>query len=608
MKILILSLLLLSLSQAQTYKVNGFLFDDETGNPLSYASIRIDGTTTGTAANFDGQFSLNLKSGNYKLIFTYVGYKSDTLTIEVPYEKRINISLEPQPVRLAEVVVRADEDPAYRIIREAIKRKKQNRKGLKNFEYNAYSKRIVLSAEEVALIEETFVKGYNKINKWEKEFIISTHKTENRKKENYSMDFSITKNYYIDFSTDTLLLINSKVYLPLADNAFDYYDYKLLNITESDEGEVYLIQVIPLSKIQPLLEGEITIENEMYAMNSINLHTNEGVRFPYINDLKIHFIQQLGKYDAYWLPHYIKTDASLKVNLGGLLTIETMAFNQVSSITEYGINTPIPDSIENAVKSDYGYFTPDTSGKGKKPVVLSREDINDLRPIPLAKTELEAYTELDSTKTLDKMIKVGGALSAFIPDPDEESDTTTSLMGESLDFLTTYGLFRDNRVTGILIGARFDDEIVNNKLSLKTDAGYSFDRKKVEGKFFLSYKFKDFYLSEIEAGIFKYSKMWQIFTPYPDIINSLGVLLGFDDQFNYYLSTGIDIGIRKKFSRSVSTELRFITEKQERLRHTSIKVYSDQIDTCGIILKYRKVQTTGFRSQCNGVKILWNFR
>ena len=144
-------------------------------------------------------------------------------------------------MRLAEVVV-SSEDPAYRIVREAIKRKKENRKGLINFDYRAYSKRIITSAGEVAAIEESLIKGYNKIGEWEKEFVISTHKTENQNKEQRSMEFNISEKYYIDFSTDTLSVMQNLIYLPIADNALDYYDYKLLNTTITDDAEIYLIQ------------------------------------------------------------------------------------------------------------------------------------------------------------------------------------------------------------------------------------------------------------------------------------------------------------------------------------------------------------------------------
>ncbi|MGB5894272.1 MAG: DUF5686 family protein, partial [Ignavibacteriaceae bacterium] len=546
---------------SQTHTIEGFVFDVETSEPLSYANVRIDGTTSGTSANINGRFSLKLKSGSYRLVFSFIGYKSDTLSIIIPTNEKIKIGLIPQAVILPEVVV-SSEDPAYSIIREAIKRKKENRRGLTNFEYNAYSKRIILSAEEVAVIEETFVKGYNKINEWEKEFILSAHKTENRKKDIRTMDFSIAEDYYIDFTADTLNLIQNLVYLPLYENAFDYYDYKLLKIIEAEDHVVYLIKVIPLSKIQPLLEGEITIESSNYALNSISLQTNEGVRFPYINDFKVKFVEQLGKYQGYWLPHYVEAKARLSINVGGLITIEPMSFNQISSITEYNINKAIPDSVINAVRSSYGYFTADTSGEGVKPPELSREEITDLRPIPLTETEVEAYATLDSSKTIEKMIKVGGALSAFIPDPDEEEDTTTSFIGHTMEALFNYGYFRDNRVTGIVLGAKYNGKLFTDRLNLNISAGYSLQREKVEGSLSFNYKIEDFFLDEVEGGVYQYSKMWQIFTPYPDILNSISVLIGFNDQFNYYLATGYNLGIGKNFGKSFFTKLSFISENQ----------------------------------------------
>jgi hypothetical protein len=550
---------------SQTHTVDGFVFDVETSEPLSYANVRIDGTTSGTSTNINGRFNLKLKIGSYRLIFSFIGYKADTLSIIVPTTKKIEIGLEPRAVKLPEVVVSA-EDPAYSIIKEAIKRKKENRRGLTNFEYNAYSKRIILSADEVAVIEETFVKGYNKINEWEKEFILSTHKTENRKKDLYTMDFSIAEDYYIDFTSDTLELIQNLVYLPLYENAFDYYDYKLLKIIEAEDHVVYLIEVIPLSKIQPLLEGEITIEGKNYALNSVNLQTNEGVRFPYINDFKVEFVEQLGKYQGYWLPHYVEAKARLSVNVGGLITIEPMSFNQISSITEYNINKAIPDSVINAVRSSYGYFTADTSGEGVKPPELLREEITKQRPIPLTETEIETYATLDSSKTIEKMIKVGGALSAFIPEPDEEEkDTTTSFIGHTMDALFNYGYFRDNRVTGIVLGARYNGNFITDRLNLNVLAGYSLQREEVEGRLSFNYKFEELFLDEIEVGVYQYSKMWQIFTPYPDILNSLSVLIGFEDQFNYYLAKEYNLGIGKNFGKSFFTKLSFISEQQDSL-------------------------------------------
>ena len=194
---------------------------------------------------------------------------------------------------------------------------------------------------------------------------------------------------------------------------------------------------------------------------------------------------------------------------------------------------------------------------------VTEEEITDQRPIPLTGTEVEAYAALDSTKTIEKMIKVGGALSAFIPEPDQEDeDTTTSFIGHAMSALFKYGYFRDNRVTGIVLGARYDGDLFTDRLSLNVSAGYSLQREKVEGRLSFNYKFEDFFLDEFEVGVYQYSKMWQIFTPYPDVLNSISVLIGFNDQFNYYLATGYNLGIGKNIGKSFFTKLSFVSEKQ----------------------------------------------
>ena len=564
-KILIFLALLFSTTIAQKYNVTGLIRDNETGEPLSYSNIRVDGTTDGTTSNYDGQFILKLNAGDYKLIFSYVGYKTDTVFISMPVSKELKINLKPEAVRLGEIVVSASEDPSYRIIREAIRRKKQNRHGLINFEYNAYSKRILQSAGDVVLIEETFVKGYNKIGKWEKEFILSTHKTENQKKQVHSMDFNISDTYYIDFSKDTLTLLLNKIYLPIADNAFDYYDYKLLDITESATGDVYRIKVIPRSSIQPLLKGEITIESTMYALNSINLEINEGVRFLYANDLSVKFIQQLGKYNDYWFPNYVETEAGFEFSFQGLLALDKMEFKDVSSITGYRINDTMPDSIEISVHSKYGGYTSDTSGNGIKPYVLTREEIIEQRPIPLTKTEIKAYADLDSSKTIEKMIKVKGALSGLIPEGGSENDSTKSIFSTAIGFLTEYVTFGNNRVAGILLGPRYNGPIIKGKLFVDLSGGYTFGRKKPEGQLKLNYRLKDFFINDIELQVFNFSKSWRIFTPYSAFMNGITVTTGFNDQFNYYLSGGFDFGITKNFGKRFSSKIGFISEKESSL-------------------------------------------
>ncbi len=73
---------------------------DEYGEPMIGVTIKIVGATGGAITDLDGNFSLNVPSGR-KLLFTYAGYKEQTLTPSA----NMKVTMEPDAVGLDEVVV-----------------------------------------------------------------------------------------------------------------------------------------------------------------------------------------------------------------------------------------------------------------------------------------------------------------------------------------------------------------------------------------------------------------------------------------------------------------------------------------------------------------------
>ena len=62
---------------AQT-SVNGKVVDDAS-EPIGGVNVIIKGTSTGTATDFDGNFSINVSEGEV-LVFSYVGYSTQEIT------------------------------------------------------------------------------------------------------------------------------------------------------------------------------------------------------------------------------------------------------------------------------------------------------------------------------------------------------------------------------------------------------------------------------------------------------------------------------------------------------------------------------------------------
>lgn len=89
-------------SWSQQINVSGVVTDANTGLPIPSVNISIEGTTEGEVTDFDGNYSINAESGQV-LVFSYVGYKTQRVTIE--NQSTLNILLEEDVEGLDEVIV-----------------------------------------------------------------------------------------------------------------------------------------------------------------------------------------------------------------------------------------------------------------------------------------------------------------------------------------------------------------------------------------------------------------------------------------------------------------------------------------------------------------------
>lgn len=91
------------------FTITGVILDSTTREPLSAASVFCQNTTLGTATNKQGEFTLQLKSGGYDLVFTYTGYQSQTIRItgEVP---KMEILMVKEDKSLGEVMIRSSNE------------------------------------------------------------------------------------------------------------------------------------------------------------------------------------------------------------------------------------------------------------------------------------------------------------------------------------------------------------------------------------------------------------------------------------------------------------------------------------------------------------------
>ncbi len=105
-----IALFCISFSFAQKATISGVLTDLDMNNEvLPFANVMVKGTTIGTTTNENGEFSVSVEAGTHTIVFSFLGYKTETETITVEKGKNYTITkaLGSESVMLEDVVLTA---------------------------------------------------------------------------------------------------------------------------------------------------------------------------------------------------------------------------------------------------------------------------------------------------------------------------------------------------------------------------------------------------------------------------------------------------------------------------------------------------------------------
>ncbi len=87
---------------AQTVDVSGTVLDDQ-GEPLIGVTVMVEGTSNGTATDFDGNYNLKNVPSKGKLVFSYIGYAQQV--VDVKGRTQIDVKMSEDSKALDELVV-----------------------------------------------------------------------------------------------------------------------------------------------------------------------------------------------------------------------------------------------------------------------------------------------------------------------------------------------------------------------------------------------------------------------------------------------------------------------------------------------------------------------
>ncbi len=452
----LLSLLLLLGSAAMARipdrsELRGIVTDAATGQTLAAANVRVLGSSLGTICNTDGRFALSLPPGTYTVVVSSLGYRPDTLRFELDGSVTRTIALQPSEILLPEVVV-TSEDPALAIIRRAIESKRKWAERLATYEMEAFTRQTVRRDTAIAAIAESYTRGYWQRGDTLREVVLQRRQTANLgAAENFAAVGRI-----LNFNEDRIRFVGFTFVGPTADDALDYYDYRLVRTRTTGEGDLFEIRMTPRSRTVPLFTGTVMIADGSYALVGVDVEPNEAFVFPFVRERILRYRQQFSLYDrTFWMPADIRVEGRFRVSLLGF-TSPVIGIEQTSVIYRYGINVPVPDSVFRKPR-----ITIDSTATRTDSSFWASTQV-----LPLNAEEQKAYAGLDSTQRLDVQFRPGGV------------GMTLGAGGEGVAALLQYLDLGFNRVEGFRFGGKFDREAVLPWLDVRGAFAYGFSDKK----------------------------------------------------------------------------------------------------------------------------------
>ncbi len=363
------------------------------GTALAYSTIEIAQREWSTTANFEGKFSFNLPPGNYVVTCQHVGFGREQKSIEVVAGKvsTIDFVLTLQQLTLSEVTVKRGEDPAYEIIRNAIKKRSFYRAEVDAFTTEVYTKGQMrlrdfpkkfmgqkvdfedgdTSKQKVVFLSETISNyAFQKPNLYKTEVIAS-------KVSGQSDGFGLSAPQIISFYDNNIQIgsnLNPRGFIsPIADNALSLYRYKYEGAFFEEGKQISRIKVIPKRKFEPLFSGTINIIEDEWRIHSLQLMLTKSSGMELIDTLKLEQLYVPTESGAWVVKNQVLYPAIKMFGFDGFGSFVNVysAYNLSPTFKKGFFNKTILKYNDSANKKPVDYWTEN------RPILLQPDEEND---------------------------------------------------------------------------------------------------------------------------------------------------------------------------------------------------------------------------------------
>jgi hypothetical protein len=256
------------------FTIKGEVYDAQTNEMLSLASIRLEGTSYATVSNDDGIFSIkyNEKENPTYLIVSYLGYRTARIALGEKDSRKesISVGLISDSIRLEGVDVNNRED-AKAIVVKMIDRYDKQKPFQPKTAVSFFRERINRRNRNLSITEAVIEIQKNHI----KEGLNGAYVIESRKRNDYKpLDTIALKLQGGPYNLLYLDLLSHRNDI-LDDESIDKYNFRLDGTVRYDENDVYIIHFQQKEEVfEPLYQGELYITVDSYTLARSNFEMN----------------------------------------------------------------------------------------------------------------------------------------------------------------------------------------------------------------------------------------------------------------------------------------------------------------------------------------------
>ena len=452
--VLLLGLFLSVVAYSQNFTIKGKVTDAETGEGVPFANVYFTKTFEGSTTDFEGHYIITTSNPSDTLMVSYMGY----LPRKKFFDKKrsdqvINFQLASSSTKLDEIVVKAGENPAFKIMRKVIdNRDKNDKRNLKSYEYEAYTKieidvdnlsekfrekkalrpitKIFDELEMIAgedgtpmlpvFFSESISDYYVNNNPKRTKEIVKASKVTGIGMDDGSFLTQVIGPTFqeYNFYRNWLTIVDKDFISPIAASWKNYYYYYLLD-TLSIEGRMcYRIDIEP-KRVQDLaFNGSIWIDTLTYALKQIDVTVGKGANLNYVEKIKIQQQSQPTS-SGNWLPNknrIIIDIAELNENWAGMIAKFYTSNDSIKVDIERDpkfFEEEI-EVVEDVLVEDDAFWQKhrhDTLTESEQKVFAV---VDSMRNIPLVKTYVDiAYFVVNGHQRIGKHFELGPYVTTY---------------------------------------------------------------------------------------------------------------------------------------------------------------------------------------------------